>query len=695
MSDGVTKQTQLVTVNQSNEASAEVDDAGVLLQDNSRKPYMENEEVVEWVNANVAQLLTTVRADYGPIQEQWQKISNMINMEMEENASYKGETQVYLPTFVKALDTRAAHVCKASFPTDSFLDAIATKDETPEEANEREANKAWMKKQIETNAKLRANLKPFVKKCLSFGEGILKVYWEDKLIKQKRKYKSASSDLEAELNKQVQGTNTKGYKRCGKLRVKTVNNFAFYAYPLTVDNLDQCTLVFEDIQISKQFVKTMIAKGYWKKDNITYSAAIPETESHIQRTLSKNTETSNSAVSAGASGDLGEYTMVSECWFSMVLPKSYFTPEEIADFEHLEPQPMKAVICGGNIVDIQDNPFNHGRHPYLMKKLNDEPDVLITPGYGKQAMTSQYFANDLVNQLNDNGIYALNPMLVRNIGAIAGHSLSQKVSPGANWDVTEPNALEFISPDANQIQYGLPLLQMAIGNVNDLIAPPILQGAGTGGTAKTATGTQTLQTNVKTDIQDFNEDMEQQIFTPLLEMAYSLGQQFETEEMYFAITGKNKIKFSPKMLSRDLSWQWVASSQTVNQQLRGQQLINFFTLVANPAVMQMLAQEGIKLKFEPILRMIWEGLGQRSFESLTGPIQNLQQPMLPGQPGITAQPGQSPESMNPAATNPNAVAPVEPGIGNSGEFSGVRDEANGIAALLGEQLSGNPRKSQR
>ncbi len=83
---------------------------------------------------------------------------------------------------------------------------------------------------------------------------------------------------------------------------------------------------------------------------------------------------------------------------------------------------------------------------------------------------------------------------------MAGHSLSQTISPGAIFD-GEKDCITFERPDVNGIQWGVQLLDRAIGTVNDTIAPPILQGTSQGGSGKTATGAQLLQSNTKTDIQ--------------------------------------------------------------------------------------------------------------------------------------------------------------------------------------------------
>lgn len=683
---GIQSQNQLVTVTEDNESQTPEQ---MMLPEfpEIRKNFMADKEVTDWVMSNVVNIMESVRSDYQPVHSEWEKINNMLSLEMENDAKYKGETQVYLPTFAKSIETRAAHVCKALFPTDSYMDALSLKVETPEEESAREATKAWMKKQIEENAKFRFNMKAFVRNALAFGVGVLKEYWEDEIVKQsKRKHASRNPTIDSIMG-------GKKAKYCGKLRCKTINNFAFYAYPLSVDTLDQCTLIFEDIQVSKQFVDTMIKKGYWKQETVTMAASNWSSESSRQTNLLKNTQTSQTAISGSVAGDLGSYSEISECWFSMHLPESYFTAEEKAEGDHLDPVPMKAIVCSNVIVDIQYNPFNHGRHPYLMKKLMEVPDVLMTPGYGKMVMSSQYLVNDLVNQVNDNGIYALNPVTKRIVTEMAAHSLGQKISPGANFDVLTKDAISWDRPPIEQIQYGIQLLQLAKSEVSDPIAPPSLQGSGSGGggMSKTATGAQLLQANTGIGVADFNEDMEQTVCIPFMQMAQQLGQQFESEEMFFAITGKEKVKFTPEMLAVECSWQWVASSQTINQQTRSQQMGMFLQAILAEPVQMMLQQKGITLNIEPILRKMWEdGLGQRSFESIaTKAAPGMGMGGMPGAPAMPGMPGApsplSPEQISSVSQNPSASAmpPVSPAPGEGEQFRAVRDEAEGISGSMG------------
>lgn len=680
MSEGVVGQASLVTVNETNEF--ETPEESILTpvaETAERKNFIDDEEVKKWVQENVAVILPSIRSDWTTIRAEWQDVNKMIAMEMSEKAKYKGESEIYLPTFINALETRTAHVKKASFPTDSYMDVLALKEETPEDVAQRDANKAWMKHQIEGKAKLRSNFGSFVRNVLAYGFGVLKVYWED-CLKQQKKGKYANDKIASVLN---------GKKKTysGSCKVKTVNNFSFYAYPLSVDTLDQCTIVFEDIQISKQFALNMIAKGYWKEEDIHYGASSSESESERQQNLNDNTKTSQTAISSGLAGDLGQYLEVSEVWFSMVLPKKYYDADTIAAGDHVDPVPMKAIISAGYIIDIQENPFNHGKHPYIAKKLTNTPDVLVTPGYGKWVMKSQFMANDVANQVNDNGMYGLNPVIVRDPTKMAGHSLSQTISPGAIFD-GEKDCIEFLRPDVNGIQWGVQLLDRAVSTVNDTIAPPILQGTSqSGGAANTATGAQLLQSNTKTDIQDFNEDIEQEVLIPLVEMFHSLGQQFETEEMFLAITGKDKIKFSPEMLAMDLSWQWVASTQNINQQVRGQQMQMFLQSILNPSVLASFQQQGKVLNIEPIIRKMWEdGLGQRSFESLfVKPMMGMPGAPMPGapMPGMPPPNGQ-PQQVSAVDNNPMGANPLQPAAPGEGEeFRNIRNGAEAMSGPMG------------
>jgi hypothetical protein len=137
----------------------------------------------------------------------------------------------------------------------------------------------------------------------------------------------------------------------------------------------------------------------------------------------------------------------------------------------------------------------------------------------------------------------------------------------------------------------------------------------------------------------------------------------------------------------ELAWKWVASSQAINRQQRAAQSIQFLQAAANPAVMQLLMQQGKIVNPEPILRRIWEdGLGQRNFESVIAPMPMM--PMMPGPggggppgAGVPSQPGGDPRSAVEQA--PGGQPGMDAAPGEAEEFMNVRGGADAMAALAG------------
>jgi hypothetical protein len=212
----------------------------------------------------------------------------------------------------------------------------------------------------------------------------------------------------------------------------------------------------------------------------------------------------------------------------------------------------------------------------------------------------------------------------------------------------------------------------------------VLQGSGAKGGAKTATGSQILQSNVKGELQDQIEDIELRVLMPLMDMIHSLGQQYETAERFLAITGGEKMQFTRDMLEGEYLWKWVASSQASNQQMRTQQSIGFAQLAAS--MVPLLQQQGQMFDPAPLLRRIYEdGLGQRNFDRII-----KQAPMMPGMPGMP--PGGS-GGTPPEAPGDRPRSAVEQAPGGSGEmapgegeaFGEVRSQADDMAAMLGGQ----------
>jgi hypothetical protein len=356
------------------------------------------------------------------------------------------------------------------------------------------------------------------------------------------------------------------------------------------------------------------------------------------------------------------------------------------------------VLANGIPVEATRNPFWHQKPPYVKQTLEGRPDNFYGMGMGRMGLELQRLTNDFMNQMNDVGQYALNPVAIIKPNAIVGPTPSMK--PGTVFNVLESDAVRFDRPPIEQLQGGGMLLDRIVAFMNDLMgAPPLLQGGGGGGAAKTATGSQILQSNVKSDLQDIIEDIELNVLIPLMEMTFQLGAQYENDERWMAVTGAAPMKFRREAFTEQYKFRWMASSQTANQQVRAQQALMFIQQL--PAMAQMLAMQGKTIDPIPVLRRFYaDALGGRDFDKIV-----VAAPMAPpgmGPPGAPGAPGALPrgvpgEEPIPGEDGGRARSAVEQAPGGSGsvapgeaeDFMNVRAGADEMAGMMGAMGGGS------
>jgi hypothetical protein len=634
--------------------------------------FVDSPDTLNWLMLNVAPLLTTVRADGVSQRVEWGQIRRMANLTKDDTSAYTGQSNAYLPVYQKARETRVSHLSQGLFPTDTYIDCEA---ENPEMAEHAPANKAWMMYQLERPMKLRSNLKAFLRSLSDYGIGFGKVWWE----KTPANVKGVRMQKLPGIAQMLHNYGDSPWSTEGA-RFSARSPFSTYVWPVTVNSLEEASIIFEDIQVSKQYVDQMAKAGIWKDpDAINAATNIENLQPEIRTALMENRDSSMAAVDL-RQGDLANWTILTECWFRMPVPAALYLPNE----QKGTPVPVKVVFAGGTPIEARRNPFWHQLPPYVMQRMNETSDSLYTTGMGRAMLSLQGLINDFINQTNDNGIYGLNPIIKYNPNLVVGPL--EPLAPGRMIPLTDPQGMIFDRPPVEQLQYGLMITNQLISYANDMTgAPAVLQGSGAKGGAKTATGSQILQSNVKGELQDLIEDIELRVLMPLMQMVHSLGQQYESAERYLAISGGEKLQFTRDMLEGQFSWKWVASSQAVNQQQRAQQTGQFLQMASNPAVLQLLMQQGKVLNPEPILRKLWEdGLGLRNFDKV---IQMQMMPGMMGAPGMPPgggggpPPGQDPRSAVEQA--PGGSGEMAPGEGEA--FMGVRQQADEMAAQAGAQ----------
>lgn len=650
--------------------------------------FADNQESMKWIDENLMPLIQQAESDGIPQREEWERIRNMLYLKHGAEQSYKGESDAYLPTYAKASDVRTSHINRALFPTDSVVDATSEDGQGDEEAVKR-----WMQYQLENQAKLRLNMKKHVRCLNDFGFAVSKVFW----------HKPPNPDKAVKLQKAglALGNGTDGLygtlsADCDEgVRFLPRDVFAFYVWPTTIDDLDQASLIFEVIQVSKQDAVLRFKSGQWKNEK---EAGFPDRSDDSLTDLEQQAEhvtgNTQTSVASAAMGDLGTWGLVKECWLRMPVPRTLYGPGEVVG----APVPVKIVIINGTPVEACRNPFWHQKAPYVGGGLGTRPNQLYGTGLGRMGLELQGLINDTMNQTQDNVAYGLNPMAVINPTFLVGNN-EVTIKPGGVINTTDPNSVKWDRPPVEQMSYGNQQLSTLTGFMNDLLGtPPIIQGTSAKGAAKTATGSQIMQSNVKTDMADVVEDLELSVLIPTMQMTYMLGQQYEKQERYIALTGEPPMRFTRDAFLGQFKFRWLASSQMENKQVRASQALQFLAQLVNPAVMQLLMQQGKVINPEPLLKLIYStAVGGRDFDKIITPMPAAPPGMMPGMPGaptgaMPGQPGMPPGAEEAPGGQPRSAVEQAPGgapegaaPGEAEDFMNVRQEADEYAAMLGAQ----------
>jgi hypothetical protein len=546
-------------------------------------------------------------------------------------------------------------------------------DTTDEEAK---GIKALLQCEFDKNADLSGNMKPFLRQLTDIGVSVAK-FWYVKDEAKKGKF-----DLSRAMRPQYSTSLIK--EGC---RFRTNSMYGWHIFPVTANNLDEAQLIFEDVIVPKSLFDEKKKRGIWPNADEAFGQPPPEMTANQQTLLSAQSDMTHplNDSTPGDAKSLG-VRVVTEIWGSMVLPKGAYTPEEDSDF----PVPVKVTLAGHSIMEVVRNPFWHQKSPYLCARDEWEVGSFYPRGQGHRVKGIQHILNDFANQTNDNGIYSLNPMWLVNPSLLSGPLTS--IKPGGIWQGTDISAMaKPILPPIEQLQYGFQFLNLYSGMLmDDIGAPPIIQGVGAGKAGKTATQAQILQKNAMNPLQDKVVGIEKDVFLPMMAMAYSLNQQYRDEDSMRAITGVDGLKVPKEALAGRYAFKWLASSQAVNQQQRAGQVMQLLQVIMPLA--PVLAQMGYTVNPVPLLKKLYsDGFGFRNFDDFISKMAPQMGGMggPPGMPGMPMPgqpvPGDRPRS---AVEQGGGEVGMDAAPGEAEDFMQVRSEADDLAAMQGGNNNG-------
>lgn len=629
--------------------------------------FADEPSVARQVHENIIPLCQYVRLDRAALEDEWRAIMRMEYLIHDEGQRYKGRSNAYLPVFTKAQKTQVSALAQGLFPSDEYFDVADLRTGDPERARPLKQYVQW---EIERVAQVRRRMKWLLKPLVEFGNSVLKVWYDKPVRKPRRGMPSAPSFRDMCC---YEGA-----------RVSARSLFHWYVYPLEAEDLQAAQLVFEDVPVPMDTIRQMGRAKRWENIDGLMVAPPPENwqlSNTEQRDLLKHSMMTQTAL--GYRHDA--YRVLTEAWCYLVLPKRALFEDEDPE----APVLCKVLYAGNTIAEVRRNPFQHGTFPYLVARTEVHPGAFYGSGQGRLARSLQYLANDFANQTNDVGAYTLNPVILKNSSYIGGNPL-KPLFPGVAWDVLDVDkAVKFERPPWELQQAGLNMLNAIIGMEQDFSgAPPVLQGVGSKGAARTATGAQILQRNSLTPLQDVLEDVEADVMVPLLYQVWMNAMQYRDKNVMAMVAGE-RIQVDPMQLQLDAEFRWLASSQAVNRAQRTQQMMSLLQMVG--PLIPLLTQQGYVVDLTDPIKRIWtDGFGLRGFSSFirrAGVMQGAAPGMMPSPEQAQGVALEQQDRVRSALEQAGGVmGEMAPGEGE--DFMNARAQGDELAGMLGGMMPG-------
>ncbi len=630
------------------------------------KNYAAVEKVRQYYETELYPIMEQTRIDRQDLEAEWESIRNMVMMRHDAGRRYFGRSDTYMPVYKRERKKLISMLSVGLFPSDDYFDVVDRSTGDPERARLVKVYTQW---ELEKNARVRASMKPTLASLVDYGTAVRKTWYRKELLVQ--------GGIQRQISVGAYRQNEYGFSQVSKegWASSPRNLLYWYIYPQTCESLDDAQMIFEDIDVPHSFLKWMKDLGRW--ENVDEVVAQWTNEYHDRQMQELLTARGFGGKIPGRDlGEAGRIYTFTEMWTYMVLPPDAYLPWE----DDRYPIPVRIVAINNIPVEIRRNPFFHQRPPYEVARIDWEAGLFYGNAEGRLIRPLQLLANDFVNQTNDNGILAMNPITILNPNMLIGPP--RPFAPGIPWYANNVNeAVRFERPPWEQAQVGHMLSQFIIGMAQDMGgAPPDRSTMSKG--AKTATGMQILQRNAIVPLQDVVQDVEVDMMVPMLEKAFINSVQYREAAVMAQVAGQ-AIEVTPEDLAIDAGFDWKASSQAVNSQIRSQQAMSLIQSVT--PLVPLIMQQGYVVDFVPLIQKVYtDGFGFRNFREFIRRAEAMGS--MPGMPlpeqmnGIRREQG---DRLRSALEQIHGAGGAEAVPGEAEDFNEVRNVADGLAGMIG------------
>jgi hypothetical protein len=553
------------------------------------KNFASNEKVCSDIRKFITILNKARDNRYTKVERDWERYRDVYNMR-RSLSFYDGRSKLFLGVLKDAVDT-LVRIAKDSILSDPYISV-----ETPLPGKFKDVAVDFYRSLLEDQAHIRSKVSMLLRQLYIVGTTCLKFGWEEVTRNVKYREKQEDGSLEIKTKKQYE---------CYGPTLNVVDMSHVYVWPETATDYLGLRMVWEDSITTFDKLRIKAKKGWYDEASVEIAIS-----NRIATLEEKKKSLSQSSKETGHTTTLAEDELdIVELWVKYRLPDAEKDEDEAW---------VWVTYCGEEILRVQANPWWFNVPPYLFGALFREHDYFYGHGIVEGLEMWQYMANDLVNQTMDSTTYSINGIAIFDPNLVDDPDLYQ-FEPMAKW-LINPEAVKFERPPSQLSMEGLNMVRFLINIMQDQSkANAIVSGSpreGLGRAVGTATGVSTMAASGNAAVLDQVEELETQIFTPLLKMNEIASHQFMEDAMIIRKMGPDGalltdaiIEPQDLVLSSDI--RWVASIRMKEKLSKSQQMLNLLNIaVGIPPEIQ--RAQGFKINYKDLLIDTAAGIGAES-----------------------------------------------------------------------------------
>jgi hypothetical protein len=569
--------------------------------------FASDPDVVKSIKSDIFPLIKKARTNRNSkLSDDWDRYRDVYNMRRTVSF-YDGRSRLFLGAIRKAVDT-LTRIAKDSMLADPYVSV-----ETDVE-RWRDVGVHFIKYLLENQGKIRPKLSMFLRQLYQIGTSCMKFGW-------KTSFRNVTYREKTELGLEIK--KRKSYDHYGPT-LDVIDMRHVYVWPEVATDYDGLQIVFEDAVTTIAELRRKVKESWYEPE------VVDKVIQKRSATIAQENKSRSQVVKEGmVDNELEQSELdITEAWIRFKLPNNEDDNETLPW--------VWLTFAGEEVLRVQENPWWFQCPPYLFGAIFREHDYFYGHGLVESCEMWQYMLNDIVNQTMDCGTYSLNPITIMDPAAVDDPDMYQ-IEPMAKWMIS-PEAVKFDRPPGNMTQEGMGMARWLLNNIQETTdATAIVQGTpreGMGPAAGTATGVSQLFASSSAAIVDQVEELEAQVFSPLLKMVEISAHQFMDEKMIIRLEGPEAVVITQRIiepsdliLSTDI--RWIASRRLREKLAKGQQYLNMLN-IALGVDPQLTLQQGFMIDLKYLIKGAAIAIGADDSDKI---VKDVTQ----GLPGIPAE----------------------------------------------------------